>query len=208
MPSFIDLAGTRSGSLVAVRRAENRKRETMWECICDCGSSHVVRASTIRSGTATSCGCVERKRYTTHKMSAAPEYAVWVAMVSRCTNKKNPRFKDYGGRGITLCERWKAFENFISDVGLRPSDLHSIDRINNDFGYEPGNCRWSNQSQQMRNTRVTARHDVGVDMLSSGRFRASINICNKRKHIGVFATRDMAIAARKEAESLFWGEVR
>jgi hypothetical protein len=88
----------------------------------------------------------------THGMSSTPEYFAWAAMLSRCHNPANPRYDDYGGRGITVCDRWRAdFAAFLADVGRRPSPAHSLDRIDNDRGYEPGNCRWATAYVQARN---------------------------------------------------------
>ena len=85
----------------------------------------------------------------------SPEYCAWKAMRARCLNPRNKRFAQYGGRGIKVCDRWKDFKNFLADMGLRPSARHSIDRIDNDRGYEPGNCRWALPHQQMTNRSMT-----------------------------------------------------
>jgi hypothetical protein len=87
------------------------------------------------------------------RLSETPEYNAWKQARMRCQNPRNARFKDYGGRGITVCERWQKYENFLSDMGPRPSPLHSLDRENNDGNYEPGNCRWATAEQQQRNMR-------------------------------------------------------
>lgn len=94
----------------------------------------------------------------------APEYAAWKAMKRRCFDRKNKRFSDYGGRGISVCERWMKYENFIHDMGLRPSNKHSLDRIDNNIGYEPGNCRWSLPHQQMTNRRITKFVEIDGEM--------------------------------------------
>lgn len=89
-----------------------------------------------------------------HSLVNSPEYYAWNRMRQRCNNSNHERYKDYGGRGITICERWGEFINFYTDMGSRPSDLHSLDRINNDGNYEPSNCRWATDSQQNRNRRI------------------------------------------------------
>lgn len=131
-------------------------------CICDCGTKCSIRISPILSGTTKSCGCYSRRlasdsakvRNTKHGSYSKPEYNVYRAMLKRCLNANNKAYKDYGGRGITVCERWmQSYENFITDMGERPSNLYSIDRINVDGNYEPDNCRWATRSEQARNQR-------------------------------------------------------
>lgn len=129
-----------------------------WRCICECGAIKIFRPRNLRVGQAKSCGCLSREmsraRNTSHGMSYEPEYARWVSMCQRCHCDWHPNFKDYGGRGIRVCDRWRnSFEEFIKDMGYRPSAKHSIDRINNNGNYEPGNCRWATPKEQQRNMR-------------------------------------------------------
>ena len=130
---------------------------TMWLCICDCGSETIVVKASLNNGSTKSCGCLHKEitaiSSTTHGMHKAAEYRVWDAMIQRCTNPNNKKFENYGGRGITICKKWLKFDNFISDMGKRPSNKHTIDRINNDGCYAPDNCHWITQAEQMRNTR-------------------------------------------------------
>jgi len=125
---------------------------------CDCGAEKIIRREHLRTGATTSCGCrrqlVTRRRNITHGLShQVPEYRVWLAMRERCTNPNNRCYADYGGRGIQVCSRWNDFAAFYEDMGSRPGLGWSIDRIDNDGNYEPGNCRWATASQQRRNRR-------------------------------------------------------
>lgn len=162
----VNLQGQRFGRwLVLKEGGRSPQRQVLWICRCDCGASREVNGYLLRSGQSQSCGCLHRERVrqpvrhghaSTRKPS--PEYNAWRSLIQRCTNPKHPVYKDYGGRGITVCRRWRAsFSDFLADVGPRPDPKHEIDRINNDHGYEPGNVRWVTRSEQARNTRRT-RH--------------------------------------------------
>lgn len=135
----------------------NGRGERMVSCVCSCGNTKDVIRYSLTSGGTRSCGCLLRetaaKKSTTHGLSKRPEYGVWLAMVSRCHNARDVAFGRYGGRGITVCDRWRSsLENFISDMGNRPPDM-DIDRIDNNGNYEPGNCRWVTHKENCRNTR-------------------------------------------------------
>lgn len=113
-----------------------------------------------------SCGCrrgeANKKRLTTHGMRHTPEYKAWCDAISRCENPKDPRFEAYGSRGIYVCEEWRnSFQAFYEGVGNRPSKSHSIERVDNDKGYEPGNCRWATHREQSRNTTRTRLLSAG-----------------------------------------------
>ena len=130
---------------------------TLWKCLCDCGAEKIVRAADLRSGRTKSCGCLARElrlvsKVTHGESGKTPEYKAWVDLIYRCENPKNNRYQFYGGKGIAVCERWRSsFENFLADMGRKPSKSHSIDRIDNDRGYEPANCCWADKKQQSRN---------------------------------------------------------
>lgn len=154
-----NLVGQRFGKLLVVSSAGSIKKksgaDSAWECMCDCGNTIVRRGSVLRlSGPWTSCGC-SRKWNRRHGMTGTQVYCTWVRIIGRCYNKKNNSYKDYGGRGIRVCPRWRSsFEKFCEDMGDRPSALHSIERKNNSLGYCPSNCCWALKKQQARNTRT------------------------------------------------------
>lgn len=163
-----DLTGQRFARLVVDRRDENAASgNARWLCRCDCGESIVVAGNSLRSGNTRSCGCLRREvsavsvmalETTTHGQSAprTPTYRTWEGMVARTTNPHRPEWGYYGGRGITLCDRWRSFENFLVDMGERPAGL-TLDRIDNNGNYEPGNCRWATWSQQQLNKRTSRK---------------------------------------------------
>lgn len=168
--------GARFGRLVVASKAAkvpNGRQglfQSAWNCLCDCGKMSVVTAYRLRSGRTISCGCYRsetssamRKEYPTvpvHGHSAgkklSPTYVSWAAMIQRCFYEKNKRYQHYGGRGITVCEKWKDFKNFLADMGERPEGK-TIDRINVDGNYEPSNCRWATPNEQANNKQPIIR---------------------------------------------------
>lgn len=124
-----------------------------WLARCDCGTEKLVKGAALRSGTSTSCGCKRVESTSTHGMAYTPTWFTWSAMKHRCTNPASSSFHRYGGRGIKVCDRWLRFDHFLADMGEKPSSEHSLDRIDNERGYEPGNCRWATREEQMNNTR-------------------------------------------------------
>ena len=163
---FRDLTGQRFGRLLVTEFAgmlqKAKWKKAHWVCVCDCGKTITAHGAVLMNGNTSSCGCFKREsirtRMITHGQTCghlrSTEFRIWEAMKARCFNQDHEKWNLYGGRGITVCERWLKFENFFEDMGNRPSIKHSIDRFpNNDGNYEPGNCRWATQTQQCRNQR-------------------------------------------------------
>jgi hypothetical protein len=159
---LIDRTGHRVGRLAVLSRADDQvtagdKRYVRWLCRCDCGAEVKVMSGHLNEANTTSCGCALRDilidRNAKHGGTGTPEHEVWRGIKERCSDQKSAAFKDYGGRGITLCERWQDFQLFLADMGPRPSADHSIDREDVNGHYEPGNCRWATPTEQSRNRR-------------------------------------------------------
>ena len=165
MPILRDLRKIKFDRLTPIRIVgRNNLKQVLWLCSCSCGEKVVIPAGNLITGNSKSCGCLQRelaavtaKRVNTvhghsRRGSKSPEYSSWSSMRNRCLNPNNEAYEYYGGRGITVCERWNSFANFLEDVGTRPAGK-SIDRINNDGNYEPNNVRWVTSSEQIKNQR-------------------------------------------------------
>lgn len=149
----LDLKENIFGSLKVVDEYKHKESGPVkWVCKCTCGKTSVVTTSNLRSGHTTSCGCHRAEVATKHGLHKTYTYSSWEKMIQRCCNKMNINYKNYGGKGITVCEKWKnSFADFLADMGERPKGT-SIDRIDNSKDYYKENCRWATESEQKRNT--------------------------------------------------------
>ncbi|MGB1272517.1 MAG: AP2 domain-containing protein, partial [Endozoicomonas sp.] len=162
-----DITGLKVNRLTAVSFSHrNTQGQRLWLCRCDCGADTYSTVGALKRGHKKSCGCLKielfKKNATKHGMSGTGEYSIWEHVIQRCTNPNNDRYSKYGGRGIKVCKRWMSFESFIFDMGPRPTQKHSIDRIDNNKGYSPSNCKWSTHTEQARNTGMFKNNTTGV----------------------------------------------
>ncbi len=209
MNTLTSHAGLRFGRLVVLKKAQSavHGRSSKWLCFCDCGNAKVVGIDLLRSGNTRSCGCLHRelmsKHFTKHGQSHTPEYHAWHDMLRRCYNQKNKHYKDYGGRGIKVCQRWRdSFEEFFADMGHRPEGL-TLERTNNELGYMPGNCEWATPLQQAHNRRDNNPLGMkGVTLTRSCTFQVTC----KAKYIGTYKTLREAARAYDTAAIRLLGE--
>lgn len=151
---YKDHTGKRFGRLLVLELSEiTDKSIVKWKCLCDCGTVKILRVGLLTGGDAISCGCYNLQRSTTHGDSKKRLYIIWRNMQYRCFIKTNQDFENYGGRGITVCDRWRRYENFREDMGASYKPGLSLDRISTNGNYEPGNCKWSTVLEQNRNKR-------------------------------------------------------
>lgn len=194
-------------------KIRNRK-SVYWVCFCKCGNQEVFRETEIVNKVRNSCGCSKVGHGESPTNGRTPEYISWSAAYGRCYNESDYSYENYGGRGIVMSERWKeSYDNFLKDMGRRPSPKHSLDRIDVNGNYEPNNCRWADKVTQSRNQRTGKANTSGfrgVDQPSRQyadgrpRWRARISTDNGRVELGVFKSLAEAAQARKDAEEKYW----
>lgn len=164
-----DLTGERFNRLTPFKfigKKKGRGRSNFWLCKCDCGKEIEAKTPLLINGAVGSCGCLLIDKVTVHGKSGTPEYTCWTNMKQRCLNPKNKEYKNYGDRGIFICDRWaNSFENFLEDMGERPAESQSIDRIDNNDGYYKENCRWTTIKEQNKNKRQTTLHEAFGEMI-------------------------------------------
>lgn len=157
MSLLIELAGEKIGRLTVIDRVgSDKNKNALWRCLCDCGREVTVKGSELKKCHTRSCGCLQRDtvaaRNRSHGMSKTAEYETWSGIIKRCDKTGRTDSHLYSDKGITVCDRWRSFENFIADMGPKPSSSHSIERNDSNKNYCPENCRWATATEQARNT--------------------------------------------------------
>lgn len=181
-----DKIGKRYGRLLVLKRVGRDKwKTTCYECICDCGVTKIIRATNLVRGNTRSCGCLRRElvgnKNRTHGLTFTSEYVAWILMKRRCYNRKSKDYIWYGKRGITVCDRWlSSFENFLEDMGERPSKRHSVERKDNEKGYCPDNCKWATPKEQANNKRTNHLVEFNGKRMTLMQWERELGIPNTR----------------------------
>src|ERR1035437_4124275 len=198
MPKFLDLTGKGFNYLSVLSYAgKNAAKENMWRCKCVCGAIVILRTKVLPRGLTKSCGCMKseiiskthiKHGHTSHNDILNRTYQSWISMKQRCDNPKRNQFKDYGGRGIKICDRWLAsYENFLADMGERPEGL-TLERNNVNGNYEPLNCRWATRKDQSNNKRDSKKFEFGEAFLTiteiCAKFKLNVNTFRSRVRRG------------------------
>jgi len=189
MPKMIDLTDDRFGRLLVIGSGARRNGRKTWVCRCDCGSTKEIPAAYLRHGGVQSCGCLRAEsnavtataRRDANAKRRNPLYWRWGDMIQRCENPNNPSWKNYGHRGIAVCDRWRgSFAAFIADMGSPPTTKHTIERINNDGGYSQDNCKWALRREQSRNQRRTILIEIDGKTMSAKDWASTTGISYQR----------------------------
>ena len=199
----LDITNMRFGKLIAIKQngydINPSRKHIKWDCVCDCGNYASVRLNALRSGGTISCGCAMVGNIK-HGMKYTKEYNAWLNIKSRCININNPEYKNYGGRGISVCESWiNSFEEFYKDMGKKPIST-SIDRIDNNQGYSKENCKWSDNKTQSRNKRNNRFYEInGIRMIiSDWAKRNNIGFSSMNQRINKWPLEKALLTIKKE----------
>lgn len=200
--------GDTFGRLEIICAYREKRKKAWWHLVkCTCGKEALVNGGEMSRGRTVSCGCLRKELKTTHGLTNSDEYRVWNGMKQRCQNPKDKAFNNYGGRGIFVCPSWDDFQNFINDMGVKPSSNSTIERVDNNKGYNKQNCIWADRSSQSINQRIrkdsTTNHKGVSFSKTRGEYLAYINKDKKRKWLGFFKDIQGAINARKSAELIY-----
>jgi hypothetical protein len=215
MSRYKDITGQRFGRLVAIQPA-GRTAEglALWQCQCDCNNTCIVRGGSLGNGHSRSCGCLKKETRHGHARRGKhhPIYEIWRAMRDRCNNPNHPDFKNYGGRGIKVCDRWNNFATFLADVGERPHSKLVLDRIDNNGNYEPGNVRWTTYSESNKKKRLPKtrkNNQTGFKGVywhkKNKRYTAQITFRGKTTWLGSYKTAGEAARAYDYVASRVFG---
>lgn len=174
-----DLSGQNFGRWTVIQYAG----KSYWLCRCQCGVERHIFTGNLSKGHSNSCGCLRdelaTENKTTHGKTGSPEYRVWAGIKRRCLNPNDRSYARYGEQGVTICDRWRdSFECFLSDIGTRPTPEHSIDRVDNDKGYAPDNCRWATRVEQARNKRTNRRITCNNRTKTLSEWSQELGICH------------------------------
>lgn len=181
MGKFIDITGIKF-NLLLVSGVDGRSStgRVTWRCLCDCGNEVIVTADKLKNGNTKSCGCFRKESasnmFLKHGCSNNPTYISWQSMKNRTTNPNTPDYKYYGGRGIKLDDEWCDFQNFLKDMGIKPTSQHTIERIDNDKGYNKQNCKWATRLEQAQNTSFNRKFVFNDEELTMSEIARRINI--------------------------------